>query len=199
MHISRLPRSCGAVCLSLGIGLFTSSNVSASDFSYGFLELSPQHWELDDNGSKLRQAGLGAALSIEISDTSYLRFDGGFFDTDQYVLTQYRTGFGVHQSITSRIDTFQEVGAMISRDEVSGVSSNATDFLIALGLRMKPVNLIELEAKAGFAGPDPDYKVGIRFLGEKELKGASLGFGYSVWKNENIDVDIASLDFRFNF
>ena len=200
MHISRLPRSCGAVCLSLGIGLFTSSNVSASDFSYGFLELSPQHLEFDvRDGGDLNAAGLGIGLSTAISDTSYLRYKGDFFDLNGATYHQSRAVFGVHQSITSRVDTFQEIGVLVSRIEVNNLAANATDFSLGLGLKMKPAELVELEARAAFAGSELDYGVGIRFLGEKELKGASLGFGYNTWNDDIGDRNVTSLDFRFNF
>ena len=203
MKTSRLPNLLGGVCLSAAIMLPLSSPANAADHSYDFIELSPKHIVIDlpdELGKKYDTVGFGLSGSVGISNSSYLRFDGESYHFDDLgsTLNYYRGVFGTHQSITSRVDTFQEIGLEHFSFDTSSDTLNTTELAVSLGLKAKPASLVELEAKVGLVGSDTTYGAGIRFLGQDELEGASLGISY-LTLNKSGDVNLSALDFRFNF
>ena len=201
MKTSRLPHLLGGVCLSAAIMLPLSSPANAADMSYSFLELSPQRLVLDltdVSGTRYNDIGLGVSLAGEISDSTYLRFDGYFFDVQAIdsAWRYYRASVGGHQSITSAVDFYQEVGLKTETIESGTFENRVTGFTLALGLRARPVRLVELEAQVAY---EKSYMLAARFLGEKELEGASMGLSLMATDGGVGDSGIASIDFRFNF
>jgi hypothetical protein len=178
-----------------------SSFAEDSDLSYTYVGVAYQTGEIVDEDF----AGFGIGGSAAINDSIFVlgqysslisddEFDVGFGAGDIEV-TQFNFGIGFHTPMANNVDFVASLSYVDAEIEYLGVTVDGNGYLLSLGVRGKPTDVLELSAAINYADIEDEgeagYGVSARFFAAPKI---SIGLGYG----SADDVDTISLDLRFD-